>query len=244
MADTTEISWTDSTFNPWWGCSKVGPGCDHCYAEALDHRTGGDHWGPRKTPRAMSEDNWRKPARWNRQAEANGTRRRVFCGSMCDWADKNAPDGQRERLWDLIRSTPGLDWQLLTKRAPNIAGCLPADWGTGYENVWCGVTVEDRKHGLPRIQHLLSVPARVRFLSVEPLLEDIGDIDLTGISWVIVGGESGPAARPMDAAWVESIRRQCQAAGVAFFFKQWGGRRDKGGCMLQGREFKQWPAAA
>lgn len=244
MADKTEIAWTDSTFNPWWGCSKVGPGCDHCYAEALDRRTGGDHWGPNKTPRVMSGDNWRKPVRWHRIAAASGTRRRVFCGSMCDWADKNAPDGQRDRLWDLIRTTPALDWQLLTKRAPNIAKSLPPDWGDGYENVWLGVTVENRKHGLPRIKHLRSVPARVRFLSIEPLLEDFGPLDLSGIHWVIVGGESGPLARPMQPEWVASIRAQCEAQGVPFFFKQWGGRRDKGGCLISGGEIKQWPRAA
>jgi protein gp37 len=248
MAETTEIAWTDSTFNPWWGCSKVGPGCDHCYAEALDRRTGGDYWGAAKTPRTMSADNWRKPARWQEAAKASGIRRRVFCGSMCDWTDKNAPELQRARLWSLIRSTPMLDWQLLTKRAPNIARCLPVDWGDGYENVWLGVTVENRKHGLPRIEHLRRVPAKVRFLSIEPLLEDLGRIDLTGIHWVIVGGESGHGARPMDASWVESIRRQCYTAGVAFFFKQWGGkfagRIAKGGCLLDGIEVKQWPNAA
>jgi len=244
MAEKTEIAWTDSTFNPWWGCSKVGPGCDHCYAEALDRRTGGDHWGPDKTPRVMSGDNWRKPVRWQRIAEASDTRRRVFCGSMCDWADKNAPAEQRDKLWELIRATPALDWQLLTKRAPNIAKCLPSDWGDGYENAWLGVTVENRKHGLPRIDDLRKVPAKVRFLSVEPLLEDLGEIDLTGIHWVIVGGESGHGARPMEAAWVENIKRQCEAAGVAFFFKQWGGRIDKGGCLIDGGEVKQWPAAA
>lgn len=242
MAEKTEIAWTDSTFNPWWGCSKVGPGCDHCYAEALDKRTGGDHWGATKTPRTMSADNWRKPARWQRIAEATSARRRVFCGSMCDWADKHAPDGQRDRLFKLIRETPNLDWQLLTKRAPNISRCLPPDWGSGYENVWLGVTVENRKHGLPRIEHLRRVPALVRFLSIEPLLEDLGVIDLTGIHWVIVGGESGHGARPMESAWVANIKRQCEAAGVAFFFKQWGGRHGNGGCLIDNGEVKQWPA--
>lgn len=244
MAEETEIAWTDSTFNPWWGCSKVGAGCDHCYAESLDKRTGGDHWGPDKTPRTMSADNWRKPRRWQKQAETSGERRRVFCGSMCDWADKNAPAGERDRLWSLVRDTPNLDWQLLTKRAPRIADCLPEDWGTGYPNVWLGVTVENRKHGLPRIDYLRDVPARVRFLSVEPLLEDLGPLDLSGIHWVIVGGESGPLARPMQPEWVASIRAQCEAYGVPFFFKQWGGRRDKGGCLISGGEIKQWPRAA
>lgn len=244
MAEKTEIAWTDSTFNPWWGCAKVGPECDHCYAESLDRRTGGDHWGPRKTPRPMSADNWKKPIRWNRQAEAAGTRRNVFCGSMCDWTDRNAPVSERWRLWGLIRDTPRLNWQLLTKRAPLIAACLPDDWGMGYENVWLGVSVGDKKHGLPRIEHLRKVPAKVRFLSIEPLLEDLGEIDLTGIHWVIVGGESGNGARPMKAEWVKNIKNQCEAAGVAFFFKQWGGRIDKGGCLIEGSECKQWPAAA
>lgn len=244
MADTTKIAWTDSTFNPWWGCSKVSPGCDYCYAEALDRRTGGDHWGPNKTPRVMSAGNWRKPTRWQRIAEASGTRRRVFCGSMCDWADKNAPAEQRARLWELIRATPNLDWQLLTKRAPRIAECLPPDWEDGYENAWIGVTVDNRKHGLPRVEHLRGVPAKVRFLSVEPLLEDLGDINMTGIHWVIVGGESGYGARPMQADWLENIKRQCEASGVAFFFKQWGGRIGNGGCLIDGVECKQWPSAA
>ncbi|MDK9702536.1 MAG: phage Gp37/Gp68 family protein [Sulfuritalea sp.] len=243
MAEQTAIAWCDATFNPWWGCAKVSSGCDFCYAEAFDHRTGGDHWGPRRTPRVMSDRNWREPLRWQRRAEETGVRRRVFCGSMCDWADKNAPAGQRDRLWELIRATPDLDWLLLTKRAPNIARCLPGDWGEGYPNVWLGVTVEDRRHGLPRIEHLRRIPARVRFLSIEPLLEDLGRLDLRGIQWAIVGGESGPHARPMEAAWVESLQQQCDAAGAAFFFKQWGGRgHDKGGCAIGGIEIKQWPA--
>jgi protein gp37 len=192
----------------------------------------------------MSDENWRKPLRWNKQAIAAKTRRKVFCGSMCDVFDKNAPEGQRERLWSLITETPMLDWQLLTKRAPNIKRYLPEDWDVGYQNVWLGVTVENRKHGLPRMEHLRHVPARVRFLSIEPLLEDLGVLDLSGFNWVIVGGESGPYARPMDMAWVNSIHRQCQEQGVPFFFKQWGGRRDKGGCLLHGMEIKEWPVAA
>lgn len=241
MADKTEIAWTDSTFNPWWGCTKVAPGCDNCYAAMLDKRTGGDHWGNNKTPKILSDSNWKKPVTWNRKAEKAGQRHRVFCGSMCDWTDKNAPPGHLDRLWGVIRDTPYLDWQLLTKRAPRIEQSLPDDWGDGYENVWLGVTVEDRKHGLPRLEHLRHVPARVRFLSVEPLLEELGEIDLSGIHWVIVGGESGPGARPMEQAWAESVTRQCEHQGVPVFFKQWGGQRNKGGCMIQGREVKQWP---
>lgn len=244
MAETTGIKWTNSTFNPWWGCSKVGPGCDHCYAETLDSSTGGDHWGPRKTPRTMSRGNWRLPRQWQKEAAATGVRRKVFSGSMCDWADKNAPEGQRDRLWALIQQTPDLDWQLLTKRAPNIRKYLPADWGDqGYDNVWLGVTVEDRKHGIPRIDALRDIPAKVRFLSIEPLLEFLGPLDLRGIHWVIVGGESGEGARPMELAWVEDLRRQCLEQGVAFFYKQRGGHPYKEACDLHGLEVKEWPAA-
>lgn len=241
MADETGIAWTDSTFNPWWGCVKVGPGCDHCYAEALDRRTGGEHWGLLGLPRAMSAQNWRKPLRWQEHAEITNTRRKVFSGSMCDVFDKRAPEGQRDRLWSMIRATPRLDWQLLTKRAPNIERFLPSDWGSGYDNVWLGVTVENRKHGLKRLDRLRDIPAFIRFLSVEPLLEDLGDVDLTGIDWVIVGGESGAGARPLSATWVERIRAQCREQDTPFFFKQWGGGKHKGGCELDGREVKAWP---
>jgi protein gp37 len=163
---------------------------------------------------------------------------------MCDVFDKKAPAGERERLWALIRKTPNLTWQLLTKRAPNIHRFLPYDWGEGYANVWLGVSVENRADGLPRIEQLRQIPARVRFLSIEPLLENLGPLNLFGIHWVIVGGESGSRARPMDPSWVKRIRRQCIGQHVPLFFKQWGGRRDKGGCLLNGLEVKQWPRAA
>jgi protein gp37 len=243
MAEHTAILWTSATFNSWVGCVRIAPGCERCYAAALDARMGGNHWAG-GTPRTMSASYWKQPLRWDRKAAAEGTRKRVFCGSMCDWTDNRAPAGQRERLWELIRATPNLDWQLLTKRAPNLKRCLPLDWGIGYPNVWLGVTVENRSHGLPRIEHLRRIPAKVRFLSVEPLLEDLGEIDLAGIHWVIVGGESGPHPRPMAIEWVDSLRRQCVAAEVPFFFKQWGGWRDKGGCLIDGREIKEWPIAA
>lgn len=243
MAEITEIAWTDCTFNPWEGCEKVGPGCDFCYAEARDQRfTGGLLWGPDAQRRVMADSNWSKPKKWNRRASENRIPLKVFCGSICDWADKKAPDGQRERLWGLVRETPMLRWQLLTKRAPNIKRFLPDDWGDGYDNVWLGVTVENRKHGLARIDHLRQIPAKVRFLSVEPLIEDLGEINLAGIHWVIVGGESGPFARPLDVAWVARVRSQCEEQGIPFFFKQWGGRRNKAGCLLNGVEVKQWPA--
>lgn len=244
MADVTGIQWTDSTFNPWWGCTKIAPGCDNCYAAALDKRTGGAYWVS-QSPRSMSVQNWNKPLRWNKAAELSGVRHKVFCGSMCDWTDNKAPAGQLDRLWELIRQTPMLDWQLLTKRAPNIERSLPADWGDGYANVWLGVTVENRSHGVPRLERLRAIPAQVRFLSVEPLLEDIGDIDLTGIHWVIIGGESGSLARKMEPAWAERVVAQCREQSVRVFFKQWGGRpADKGGCLLNGAEIKEFPIAA
>ena len=242
MADKTEISWTDSSFNIWWGCSPVGPGCDHCYAAALGKRFGAKHWGKSSSPRILSNSNWLNPPRWQRRAEKSGIVHKVFCGSMCDWADKNGPERERERLWGLICETPMLHWQLLTKRAHNIAKFLPNDWGLGYKNVWLGVTVENRKHGLRRLEVLREIPARIRFLSVEPLLEDLGDLDLSSIDWVIVGGESGPHARKMSSAWVRRIKSQCREQGVPFFFKQWGGNdKSKGGCLLNGREVKEWP---
>lgn len=248
MAEETEIAWTDSTFNPWWGCTKVGPGCDNCYANALDKRTGGDHWGAHTTPRTMSDENWKKPLRWNKQAATTGPRK-VFCASMCDVFDNNAPAGQRERLWDLIRQTPNLQWQLLTKRVGNIRKYLPADWGNGYSNVWLGITVVNQEEADRDIPKLLKIPARVRFLSMEPLLErvdlydvhwpeyhanfpendDISDarsvlhlVEGTRIHWVIVGGESGPGARPFALGWAKDIVRQCQAAKTPVFVKQLG----------------------
>ncbi|HRJ52269.1 MAG TPA: phage Gp37/Gp68 family protein [Candidatus Thiothrix moscowensis] len=248
MADTTNISWTDSTHNLWWGCTKVGQGCDNCYAAALDRRTGGNHFDAEPYKR-LSDHYWRQPPKWNHKAEQVGKRHRVFCGSMCDWADKQGYDDQRDRLWNLVRATPHLDWQLLTKRASNIRKYLPADWGCGYANVWLGVTVENRRQGLRRLAILRDVPALVRFLSVEPLLEDLGSLDLSGIHWVIVGGESGVKARQMEPAWVDNIFHQCQEQSVPFFFKQWGTfgedrqRRSvvANGCLYRGREWKGIP---
>lgn len=165
---------------------------------------------------------WREPLKWDRDAAESGTRPRVFCASLADWADSEAPSGQRERLWALIRETPNLDWLLLTKRARNIRRMLPPDWGVGYPNVWLGVTVENRQHGLSRLDVLRSIPAAVRFASVEPLLEDLGVVNFSGIHWAIIGGETGSGARSMDTAWVEAIIEQCRAQNVAPWVKQLG----------------------
>ncbi len=243
MGDITGISWTHHTFNAWWGCTKIAPGCDNCYAEALDKRTGGNYWGAENKPRRTKQSNWNKALRWNKQAKADGVRRRVFCGSMMDWCDKDAPEGARDDLFSLIRMTPWLDWQLLTKRATLIEKCLPADWGKGYHNVWLGVTVEDVYHGLPRLDALRSIPAKVRFLSVEPLLENLGScLNLDKIDWCIIGGESGPGFRPFNKNWALNLILFCEAFDVPVWFKQHGGNsKDKGGCLINGIEYKNWP---
>ncbi len=242
MAEETGISWTDHTFNPWWGCTAIAPGCDNCYAAALDKRTGGDYWNPKVMPRATKTSNWNKVIKWNEQAEIENRRHRVFCGSMMDWCDKNAPSGALEKLWQLIKMTPMLDWQLLTKRATLIKNRLPSDWGDGYENVWLGVTVENQEYGFPRVDELKDTPAKVRFLSIEPLLENLGPMNLSGIDWVIVGGESGAGFRAMEGAWALSAVNQCIEQSVPVWFKQWGGnKKDKGGSLIGGSELKQWP---
>ena len=239
MGEQTAIEWTDHTFNPWWGCTKVSPGCANCYAESFDKRLGGNHWGPAAPRRTFGDKHWNEPLKWNAEAERAGRRARVFCASMADVFDADAPEGALARLWALIRQTPSLDWQLLTKRPERIQQSLPLDWGSrGYANVWLGTSVEDQKRADERVPVLAQVPARVRFLSCEPLL---GAVDLTRIpvptgkewpgwadllrehvQWVIAGGESGPHARPMRTSWVRSLRDQCAREGVAFLFKQWG----------------------
>jgi len=248
--ENSKIEWTDHTFNPWIGCQRVSPGCTHCYAEALATRYGLAKWGVKAVRKRTSPAYWRKPLSWNRRAEREGVRRRVFCASMADVFDPKAPAGAREDLWDLIRQTPNLDWQILTKRpdlirqTPNLdwqiltkrperirgngkpGTCmLPADWGAGYPNVWLGVTIEDAMHWAKRWMTFSNVPARIRFVSYEPALGPICmSCGHNGIlpDWVIFGGESGPGARPTDAQWARAIRDQCASTGIAFFLKQWG----------------------
>jgi protein gp37 len=189
----------------------------------------------------MSDQHWRQPYQWNAEAERNAVRYRVFCASMADVFEDRAPEGQLERLWDVIRETPNLDWQLLTKRPERIAESLPNDWRDGYPNVWLGTSVEDHRV-LDRIDHLVEVPAIVHFLSVEPLIGPIGELPLVDIEWVIVGGEYGPKARPMDPEWVRDIRQQCQDHRVPFFFKQWGGvNKKKNGRELDGQTYDALP---
>lgn len=228
MGENSAIEWTTHTFNPWIGCAKVSPACDHCYADLGSRRLAAQHrltlWGEGADRYVTSDEYWRKPLTWNRRAAALGIRSRVFCASFADVFEKHAAiDQHRARLWPLIEGTTHLDWLLLTKRPGNIVSMVPPAWLERWpSHVWAGTTAEDRAHVLERGELLRRVPAAVRFFSLEPLLEDLGDVDLTGISWVIAGGESGPHARPMHPAWARSIRDQCVAAGVAYFFKQHG----------------------
>lgn len=240
MAENSKIEWTHHTFNPWIGCQAVSPACDNCYAEKLvNGRMAGDFSQRRRT----AESTWRHPLAWDRKAKAAGERHRVFCASLADVFDNKVPEQWRADLWSLITATPNLDWLLLTKRPQNIAKMLPIMWGDGWPNVWLGTTVENQTEANRRIPHLLAVPAKVRFLSCEPLLgpvdlrfahdEETGECIKGGwamfgaeptarLHWVIAGGESGPGARPMHPQWARDLRDQCAESGVAYHFKQWG----------------------
>lgn len=270
MGKQTSIAWTHHTFNPAWGCAKVSPGCAHCYADAFSARYGHDVWGysngSRKPLRQFGDKHWDEPLRWDREAREAGARRRVFCASMADVFEDH-PDWPplRERLWRLIEATPHLDWLLLTKRPENILRMVDPAWLAGFpRNVWVGTSVENQEYAEYRIPELLRVPARVRFLSCEPLL---GPLDIAKylpdypgceacragdcpesdrlVRWVIVGGESGPKARLMKAAWVDSLRRQCGRAGVPFFFKQTGSAlaRQMDLRHPKGEDPAEWPEA-
>lgn len=225
MARDSRIEWTDHTFNPWWGCTKISPACDHCYAETWAKRLGFNIWSGRNPRRFLSESYWREPYRWNAQAERSGRRARVFCASMSDVFEwKHGLAHWRRRLWALIDETPHLDWLLLTKRPHLTTRLTPwnEDWPA---NVWLGTTTENQHWANKRIPHLCASPAKVRFLSCEPLL---GELDLTRwldlglVHWVIAGGESGAHARPSDPDWFHALKDQCVQYQVPFHFKQWG----------------------
>jgi protein gp37 len=241
MAERSAIEWTDATWNPVTGCTKVSPGCKHCYAETFAERWRGIPGHPyeqgfdlRLWPERLG-----LPLRWK-------SPRMIFVNSMSDLFHEEVPDEYIDRVFETMAAAPRHTFQVLTKRADRLAAWhaeRPAVHG--LNNVWLGVSVEDRRYGLPRIPSLRSVRAAVRFLSVEPLLEDLGELPLAGIDWVIVGGESGPGARPMRREWVESIRDQCLATNVPFFFKQWGGvRKKETGRRLGGRTWDGLPAIA
>jgi protein gp37 len=240
MAEQTGIAWTQHTFNPWIGCTKVSLGCDHCYAEVdRPSRALGVRWGRGQPRHRTAPVTWAQPLAWDRAATAEGRRHRVFCASLADVFDAEVDPTWRADLWALIRATPHLDWQLLTKRPNLIARSLPPDWGAGWPHVWLGTSVE-RQDYIWRIDHLRRVPAAVRFLSCEPLLGPLA-LDLTGMQWLIAGGESGAQRRPLDRAWVRGLRDQCQATGVAFFFKQGSSYQSGQDCLLDGQEHKAFP---
>jgi protein gp37 len=223
------IEWTDATWNPWYGCIKISPGCQHCYMYRDQKRYGGNPFDV-----SRSKTCFRDPLTW-----VDG--RDVF---TCSWSDFfiGKADPWRPEAWEIIQQTPQHTYTVLTKRPERIADHLPADWP--WPHVWLGVSIESPAY-LWRADLLREIPATIRFLSCEPLLEDLGTLDLTGIGWVIVGGESGPTPRPMEVSWVRSIRDQCVAAGVPFFFKQWGGRTSKaGGDLLDGRRWHEKPLRA
>ncbi|OJX21809.1 phage Gp37/Gp68 family protein [Delftia sp. 67-8] len=244
MAENTKIEWADHTWNPWEGCQKVGPGCDHCYAENRNARFAGGqaiNWGPGAPRRRTSVSNWNLPLRWNAQAEAfqaqHGRRQRVFCASLADVFDNAVSREWRDDLAALILDTADLDWLLLTKRIGNAGAMLGEMFLDGPPaNVWLGATVVNQAEADRDILKLLRIPASVRFLSMEPLLGPVsfeglfanpsniadGTNALEELDWVIVGGESGPGARPMHPDWALSLRDQCEAVGTAFMFKQWG----------------------
>lgn len=240
MAEHTGIGWTDHTQNFWWGCHKVSEECRFCYIDTIMRRGGHE---PFKGP--MRTKNWDNPLRWNRRAEEEGRRARVFTCSMSDFFHAGA-DPWRDEAWQVIADCPHLDWLVLTKRADRIEECLPADWGNGYPNVWLGVTAGCNE-SLWRVETLLQIPAAIRFISAEPLIEAIDFSPyLWGIHWVITGCERAKKGvrRIMDLDWVRSIDAQCRAADVAHFFKQYyqddsGNPREDG--ILDGRQRQAFP---
>jgi len=240
MSDNSKIEWTDATWNPVRGCTKVSPGCAHCYAETFAERFRGVPGHPfefgfdlRLVPEKLGE-----PLRWSNP-------RMIFVNSMSDLFHKDVPDEYIASVAKVMTLANWHTYQVLTKRPERMAALLKTRLREAGEqpHIWWGVSVENRKHGLPRVDLLRSVQVRVRFLSIEPLLEDLGQVDFRQMDWVIVGGESGPGARPMQAEWVRSLRDQCHRAGVAFFFKQWGGvRKSETGRSLDGQIYSEFPS--
>jgi len=241
MAANSDIEWTDATWNPVTGCTKISAGCDNCYAERFSERFRGVPGHPFQNgfdltlrPERLTQPlEWRKP-------------KMIFVNSMSDLFHKEIPAEFIGRVFDTMERADWHTFQVLTKRSSLMRNFLRRRYGgrSGPRHIWCGISIEDGTK-LSRVQHLQGTPAGTRFLSIEPLIDRVGKINLNGIDWVIVGGESGPRARYMDPSWVREIRDQCQEAGVAFFFKQWGGLRPKsGGRVLDGTEWNQFPSTS
>jgi protein gp37 len=242
MSGKTKIEWTNETWNPVRGCTKVSPGCKNCYAELQSKRFAANRLSPYYRVGfdvRVDPDELDSPLRQTKSAM-------FFVNSMSDLFEEQVPDEFITAVCEVMERASWHIFQVLTKRDKRLHKLLNGKlrWAAELQHVWWGVSVENRKHGLPRLDRLRNTPAKVKFLSIEPLLEDLGRIDLTGIDWVIVGGESGPRSRPMDPQWVLSIRDQCAAAKVKFFFKQWGGRNKKAaGRTLDGRTYDGRPNA-
>lgn len=241
MGIETGISWTDHTFNIAWGCHKVSPACTFCYAEVWAKRMGHDVWGLNAGRLTFGIKHWNQPVKWNKLAVKEGKRKRVFCSSMCDlFEDHPTIIQELAKLWPLIKATPMLDWQLLTKRSDRIKDSLPADWGNGYENVWLGTTIENNDY-VHRADDLRAIPAKVRFISYEPALGPLDKLDLTNLHWIIYGGESGPHRRPENLQWARDINARCNHAGVAFYFKQSSGLKSGTNPHLDGVTHHNFP---
>jgi protein gp37 len=239
MSDNSKIEWTDATWNPVRGCTKISAGCKHCYAETFAERFRGvpGHAYEQGFDLRLVPDKLDQPLSWQLP-------RRVFVNSMSDLFHEWIPDDYIVKVANVMARADWHTFQVLTKRSSRMMELLNTRLRdiAMLPHIWWGVSVENRKHGLPRIKHLCAASVRVRFLSIEPLLEELGEVSLSGISWVIVGGESGPGARPMEQQWVLSIRDQCRLASVPFFFKQWGGvRKSKTGRKLAGRTYDEFP---
>lgn len=237
MSENSKIEWCDATVNFWWGCTKVSPGCANCYADTLSHRFGKDIWGAGKAREDHRKGATKLAFKLNRKAKSEGRRLRVFSASMSDWLDPEVPQAWRDELLKVIAATPNLDWLLLTKRIERAVGMdLPT-------NVWLGTSAEDQARWDERIPILMSIPATVHFVSAEPLLGQI-NMGEARPEWLIVGGESGPGARPMSERWVRSLEKQSRQHGsaTAFFFKQWGGvNKSVTGRLLDGVEWNEFP---
>jgi protein gp37 len=239
MSSQSAIEWTDATWNPVRGCTKISPGCKHCYAETFAERFRGVKGHPyeegfdlRLVPQKLGE-----PLRWRAP-------KMIFVNSMSDLFHDNVPESYIVAVAQVMAAAKWHTYQVLTKRSERLQKLLSSTLGFAADqpHIWWGVSVEDKKYGLPRVADLRNSNGTVRFLSIEPLLEDLGPVDLEGIHWVIVGGESGPGARPMKKEWVISLKDQCLSAGIPFFFKQWGGvRKSTSGRQLHGRTYDQFP---
>jgi protein gp37 len=230
MAATSAIEWTDATWNPWMGCARVSPGCAHCYMFSEQRRYGHDPEVVRR-----SKTRFFDPLRWREP-------RRVFTCSWSDWFIPSA-DRWRDEAWEVVRRSPHLTFQILTKRPELVADRLPAGWGAGWPNVWLGTSIENRRF-VDRADVLRAIPAAIRFISAEPLLGPLDGLSLEGIGWVIAGGESGARCRSCDPVWLRSLRDRCLAAGVPFFLKQLGGWPDKRGrdrALLDGQLWRDMP---